>query len=701
MIDQHRAAFVEEATELLGELETTLLTLEENPRDREIIDRVFRALHTIKGSGAMFGFDAVAAFTHELETAFDRVRRGELEVSTALIELTLAARDHIRDLLDVEGTPDEVQRVRGAAVVEALLALCPRRDAPAAAAEAPRAPSSSAAAAGAETTYRIRFKPPADIFLRGGDPSALMAELAGLGALRFALRTDDLPPLEELDPEQCRCSWEAVLTTSRPLDDVRNVFVFFEDDAELRIDVVDVDADEGAPPKRLGEILVERGDVSEDAVRAALATQRRIGDVLIEQGLVSPAKVHAAAVEQKAVQDARTKRQTAEAASSVRVAAERLDQLVNLVGELVTVQARFSATAQRRGDQELAALAEEVERLTWELRDTAMNMRMLPMGATFAKFRRLVRDLARDLGKEVELETEGAETELDKTVIDRLGEPLVHLVRNAVDHGIEAPEARAERGKPRAGTVRLSAAHMGASVVVEVRDDGAGLDAEAIRAKAIERGLLPPGAEPSEQDLFALIFHPGFSTAKQVSSVSGRGVGMDVVKQAIDALHGQIEVRSRRGEGTTVAVKLPLTLAIIDGLLVGVGGERYVLPLSVVQECVELTRADAEAMHGRRVASVRGRLVPYVRLRELFDEPGERPAIEQIVIVSADGREIGLVVDHIVGEHQTVIKSLGRVYKDIVELSGSTILGDGSVALILDVPKIVERAENEERALTA
>lgn len=393
------------------------------------------------------------------------------------------------------------------------------------------------------------------------------------------------------------------------------------------------------------------------------------------------------------MKEVRQERQSQESASSIRVPAEKLDVLVNLVGELVTVQARLSQTSAGRRDAELMSIAEEVERLTAELRDNALNIRMLPIGTTFSKFKRLVRDLSNELGKKIEMETSGAETELDKTVIEKLNDPLVHLIRNSIDHGIEMPEERAAAGKPAQGTVHLSAVHSGDSVFITIKDDGAGLDKEAIRAKAIEKGLIQPTTELSEKEIFAQIFAPGFSTAKKISSVSGRGVGMDVVKRAIEALRGTIEITSKRGEGTTITVKIPLTLAIIESLLVQIGGDRFLLPLSLVDECVELTGSDIEKSHGRNLATVRDHMVPYIPLREKFRISGNAPDIQQIVITQVNGMRVGFVVDHVIGEHQTVIKSLGRAYKNVEGISGATILGDGAVALIVDIPQLIKEVE--------
>jgi two-component system chemotaxis sensor kinase CheA len=697
MTDLHRQAFREEAYELLSELESSLLELEERPDDAELIGRVFRAMHTIKGSGAMFGFDDIARFTHEVETIFDLVRNGKLAVDKSLVNLTLQARDQIKSMLDNsegEGGDDDTS----AAIIFGLRALGGQAAPPAAQVEAePAKDAPPLPVSGKSITYRIRFAPGREIFAAGINPLNLLAELRDLGNCNVVAQTTDFPPLPAMDAEQCYVYWDVILTTDQGLNAIRDVFIFVEDDCELKIDqIAEHDSfDEPGDYKKLGEILLERGDISLQEMQEVLAEQSRFGALAVSKGMVSAARVHSALVEQQHVKEARQEKQNAEAASSIRVPAERLDLLVNLVGELVTVQARLSQTAAQREDADLAAIAEEVERLTGELRDSALNIRMLPIGSTFSKFKRLVRDLSAELGKEIELTTDGAETELDKTVIEKLNDPLVHLIRNSIDHGVELPEARLAAGKPRHGTVHLAAVHSGDSVLITIADDGAGLDREAIRAKAVERGLIPAAAELSSKELFALIMAPGFSTAKTISSVSGRGVGMDVVKRAIESLRGNIEIASVRGQGTTMTVRIPLTLAIIESLLVRIADDSFMLPLSLVDECVELTREDVQQAHGRNLVRVRERLIPYVPLRERFAIAGEAPAIEQIVITEVNGQRVGFVVDQVIGEHQTVIKSLGRAYKSVEGISGATILGDGSVALILDIPNLLQSVEAE------
>ena len=519
MIDNYKEVFKEEAGELLAELESSLLDLEETPQDVETIGRVFRALHTIKGSGAMFGFDDIAAFTHEVETVFDLVRNGQRPVTKELVDLTLSAKDIIRSMLEDPNGTENTSKCEAEDIVAGLKGML-TRSTPALEPE-PDTPRETM------VTYRIGLRPHRDIFKRGTNPLLLLNELRSLGECRVVALLDDIPELDALDPEECYASFDIVLSTDAGINAIRDVFIFAEDDCDLLIEVV-ADGDTPGEEKKLGEILVERGDVSREDLTKALAEQKRLGEVLVNAGVVHPARVESALAEQQHIRQAQRKKEDEEAASSVRVPAQRLDTLVDLVGELVTVQARLSQTVASQSNPELLSIAEEVERLTGELRDNTMSIRMLPIGTTFKKFKRLVRDLSDELGKDVALITEGAETELDKTVIERLNDPLVHLIRNSIGHGIEKPVAREAARKNRQGTVRLAASHSGANVLIRITDDGAGLDGDAIRAKAIEQNLISPDAELTEKEIFSLIFAPGFSTAKEVTNVSGRGVGMDV-----------------------------------------------------------------------------------------------------------------------------------------------------------------------------
>lgn len=716
MVDDVNAqAFREEAQDLLAELETALLELEEEPDNHQIVDRVFRAMHTIKGSGAMFGFDDIASFTHDVENVFDKVRNGELAVTRDLLDVTLRSRDHIAQLLACSATGEEPDAGEAEAITAKLKTflghdtqLSPDpgsagttgSDAPGGASG--DAAQGSPAAQSGMATYRIRFKPAKDIFLSGTNPLHLLEDLEELGTVRSFPHLSALPDLDGLDPESCYLWWDVLLLSESDEEAIRNIFMFVEDDCELAIQRIDsgTGADSEIAYKRIGEILLERGDITQDKLEAVLREQKPLGVVLQEAGLVSADQVESALAEQKTVRDMRQNRTPAaektpdtSAASSIRVAADKLDNLVDLVGELVIVQAQIAQFVHASPDAQLVNLSEELERLSNELRDSTLSIRMLPIGTTFSRFRRLVRDLSVELGKEVELVTRGAETELDKTVIERLGDPLVHCLRNSLDHGIERPDVRRAAGKPEQGTITLAAEHSGGEVLITITDDGAGLNRERIFASAVSKGIIASDAELSDKEICHLIFAPGFSTAAQVTSVSGRGVGMDVVKRSIDSLRGTIDLESVPGEGTTITIRLPLTLAIIDGLQIQVGNEFYVIPLNHVEECVEHIRSEADGSTTRQqIINLRGEIVPFITLRDQFEVPGMRPPIEQIVVVSSAGARYGIVVDHVIGEHQTVIKSLSKVYKDVEGISGATIKGDGSMALILDIPRLVQHA---------
>ncbi|MEZ4527251.1 MAG: chemotaxis protein CheA [Desulfobacterales bacterium] len=687
-MEKFKEVYLEEIAELLADIESALLELSETPDRKELIDSVFRAFHTIKGSGAMFGFETIAAFTHEIETVLDLVRRGLVPMKKSLVDLTLSACDHIRHLAedDSAGGKDTENIVR---MLRSMIPADYQEDVSSPKDRAEHLPELS--------TCRIRFRPNPDIFDNGTNPILLVDELRNLGECQVIAHTHTIPPLES-ETTKCYIHWNIILTTSVKIEAIREIFIFAEDRCRLNIDLIHSDEimDESGKYKRIGDILVERGDITLPDLKKALESQRKIGEMLVAAGVTDSDTVASALAEQEHVRNLSRKHREDAMTSNIRVAAKKLDTLVDLVGELVTVQASLSQRSLLLEDAEMISIAEEVERLTAELRDNTISIRLVPVSTTFGKFRRLVYDLSNELGKAVAMETRGGETELDKTVIDRLNDPVMHIIRNAVDHGIESPEKRIASGKPAKGNILLAAEHSGTNVLIRISDDGAGLDTLMIRKKAISAGLIPPEVQLTENELFSLIFLPGFSTVGEISEISGRGVGMDVVKRSIENLRGSVEISSKKGEGTAITMKLPLTLAIIEGLLVEVGPTAYVLPLSVVEECMELAQSTVRNARGRNLANVRGEIVPYIHLREFFRIQGDWKGVKQIVIVRLNNFRLGLVVDNIIGEHQTVIKSLGKLYRDTKVFSGSTILADGNVALILDAYKLAEMAEAEE-----
>ena len=628
----------------------------------------------------MFGFEVAAAFTHHVETAFDKVRQGKAESSPELISLALRARDHIQHLIE---RPEEADAQAGEAILAGLRALDSGEAATPSAASAAPSPADLR-----ERTWRIRMRLPRDVMANGTNPILLLDELRSLGTAAIVALTDEIPPLEELDPTSCYIGWEVILTSAEPRQTIEDVFIFVRDEMQLEIEALES-----------GELGQDVASAAADAVASPIsqaAAQEAKPSIVPGQPAAPASQAPTAA--------AKARSRSAEAAkisAIVRVPAERLDELMNRVGELVITQSRLSQIAASSSDTQVRAVTEEIERLVLELRDTTMGIRMMPIGSLFGRFRRVVHDLSRDLGKQVELVTVGEETELDKTMIEQLNDPLVHLIRNCIDHGIEDPAGRAAAGKPQAGQIMLSARHAGTEVLITIADDGRGLNRERIRARAAERGLIAADATPSDHELFQLLFLPGFSTAAEVTNVSGRGVGMDVVKRTIEGLRGKIDLASTAASGTEITLRLPLTTAIIDGLMVRVGQGRYVMPLSAVEECVELSSEEDVRTRSHSFLNIRGELVPFLRLRDLFATSVPPDRYQKIVIVSSSGMKVGLAVDQVIGEHQTVIKSLTKLHSGIEMFSGATILGDGAVALILDIPHLVEYGQIREENLRA
>jgi two-component system chemotaxis sensor kinase CheA len=652
-----------EAQELLEQIEQGLLDLAHNPDDKELVATVFRALHTLKGSGAMFGFDALAGFTHHCETAFDRVRKGEVPATKELVTAVLNAMDHMRALAE--------KRPVAAGEGDALLAALQRVVGEAGKKAAPLVAAAQEAVDGL-VTWHIRFTLGADVLVNGTRPLPMLDELRALGACprgacRISAITTAIPPLDALVPTECYLGWDVELTTDQPRAAIEEVFMFVIDDMTLEITT-----------KNDGQVSTVAKSDHPVAGPDAVAVDAPGGDA---PGAEAPGG------------EPKTWRPDA----SVRVPALRLDELMDRVGELVIAQSRLKQIAGASADMNLRSVAEDIEHLASELRDSMMSVRMVPVVQLFGRFRRLIHDLARDTGKEIELITEGETTELDKTVIERLADPLVHLIRNCADHGLEAPEERRAAGKPAKGRITLSARQSGAEVVITVIDDGRGVNRARVRAKAEENGLILPSAVVSDQELLQMIFQPGFSTAAAITSLSGRGVGMDVVKRTIEGLRGALELSSPPGKGSEVALRIPLTLAIIDGLLVRVGTARYVIPVSAVEECLELTPEQDLRSTGRSLLTIRDHLVPFIRLRDLFKTGTPPDRYQKIVVISTGTDRVGLVVDQILGDYQTVIKPLSPFHINVGSFSGATILGDGNVALILDVGALTGAAARHDQ----
>jgi two-component system chemotaxis sensor kinase CheA len=692
-LTQFLAVFYEESFEGLAVMEHGLLALPEGPADREVVDAIFRAAHSIKGGAGTFGLGEVTAYTHRAETLLDEIRAGRRPVTTAAREALLEATDVLSRMLRAlkEGaTVDAAAVAASASRLDALLAdsgEVSETDSGGRGATGKAIPPAAMAEPG---HWQIRFLPHRHFFRTGNEPLRLLRELADLGECRVQTQMTELPRLAELVPDDCHLGFGITLAGSVTEADIRAVFDWVEGDCELTLERV-----HGETPALTGLAPVTPGLPSGDTPHAAGAgpgPSAEAASAGAAAGAAGTGGPSVAARETRAVA-----RPTDGSAQSIRVGIDKVDALINLVGELVITQSMLS----RFGDRHDPALHEALRdglaqfaRNTRELQETVLKIRMLPISVCFSRFPRLVHDLSARLGKQVELRLAGEQTELDKTVLENIGDPLVHLVRNCLDHGIETPERRLAAGKPAAGTLSMHAWHEGGSIVIQVADDGAGLNRERILARAIERGLVAPGETLADQAIDDIIFLPGFSTAEALSEISGRGVGMDVVRRNIQALGGQIEVSSRPGTGTTFTIRLPLTLAILDGQLVEVAGQTFVIPLVSIVESLQVEpRALRSVSAAAEVYRLREDYIPLVRLREALGvgSAGGEPLRRLIVVVEAEGARVGLVVDDLLSQQQVVIKSLESNYRQVPGVSGATILGDGAVALILDVNALVRQ----------
>jgi two-component system, chemotaxis family, sensor kinase CheA len=663
-MEQFHQTFFEESFEGLDIMESALLNLDVGTADAEVINTIFRAAHSIKGGSGTFGFMAVANFTHLMETLLDEMRNGQRAVSADAVDLLLRAVDCLRLLLRAvqTGSDHDVELV---AALQGELQELLRQNVASTAKEAVAIPAVPSAASG----WRIGFRPHPDILRTGNEPLRILRELAESGEITVQVDITRLPPLVELDPETCYLSWDIELLGAVERNTLDEVFAWVADESSIDI----------AP--------LFTSTASEHAT--AQSDAKLVSELLPERRKTD-----------------RRNTSSASEATSIRVGIDKVDALINMVGELVITQSMLSQFNtdfdMKRVDQLRDGLA-QLERNTRELQESVMRIRMLPISFAFNRFPRLVHDLSQKLGKQIELRLSGEQTELDKTVMEKIGDPLVHLVRNALDHGIESPEVRRASGKPEVGIIHLNAYHQGGSIVIEIKDDGAGLNADRILRKARERGLVKPDEALSDEQIADLIFLPGFSTADTVSDVSGRGVGMDVVRRNIKDLGGSVEIRSASGRGSTFTIRLPLTLAILDGQLVRVGGETYIIPLVSIIESLQMQNTQVSSVvNSAELYKLRDEYIPVVRLYDLFGIEPDNHELSGglLVVVEADGSHAGLLVDELLGQQQIVIKSLETNFRRVDGISGATILGEGTVALILDVPGLVQLSRRQRRIVS-
>ena len=696
-MDDALQAFIVESGELMEQIETGLLACTQGEPDPDTINLIFRAAHTLKGSSGLFGLDGIVAFVHGMETVLDRVRQGTVQLNPELMTVLLNCKDHVAVLMQSvnNGPPGpafDSGDQSGAHLQEQLRELggdfTSKGGAAKPAAQAAEAPATAVAAAGAGVTpadhWHLSLRFGQDVLAAGMDPMSFLRYLAGFGTVvGVMLVTERFPEdAEAMNPEHCYLGFEVGFRTTADRKKIEDAFEFVKDD--LKLGILAPGSTHAAYVAYLREWWRRLSDAG--ALHTVLQKCGGLSPAEIETALKPPPPV----VERKNAAAAAPRGQAPE--KTVRVAADKLDHLITSIGELITAAAGANLLARLSGNTEFEESTANVSALIEQVRESALQLRMVKIGATFARFQRVVHDVARELGKQITLEVSGEDAELDKTVVEQIGDPLTHLVRNSMDHGIESAEARVAKGKPPGGTVRLNAFHDSGHIVIEVSDDGGGLRKEKILAKAVERGLIEEGRVLPDNEIFNLIFEPGFSTAEKVTNLSGRGVGMDVVKRNITALRGTINIRSEADVGTTISIRLPLTLAIINGFQVAIGKSIFVLPLESIEECVEFS-----ATPGHDFTSLRGEVMPFIQLRELFAASASDSRRQSIVVLRHAGQRTGLVVDTLLGEFQTVIKPLGKMFSQVQCISGSSILGTGEVALILDVPSLVDLAVARSR----
>jgi two-component system, chemotaxis family, sensor kinase CheA len=726
-MSQFHESFFEESFEASDAMEAALLKLGVGVPDHEGINTIFRGAHSIKGGAAMLGFSELTSFTHTLETLLDALRSGKMEVTAAILDSLLKSVDVLREMMRAAKTkaPVDAQRVADlqfdleAAVVQGNNTPAPAQPAApqpvvaipqvqavasekasSAAAEKPATPAGQPAAAGktvgaaapTQTGWDISFKPLPHLLVQGNDPLAIFAALAEIGPVQVVADMTALPAVGEMDPQLCYLSWQLQLASDCGREQVEEAFDWAAGDCDLHIEPATAVQPAGPTKAAAGPAaVVQPVDVEPTKVAAA-------GPAAVAEPVdVELTKVAAVAGPAKAAR-ADSAKSAASDSSSIRVSTDKVDELINTVGELVITQAMLTELGrllEGAGADELRGGLVQLERHMRQLQESVMRVRMLPISVAFSRFPRLVHDLAQRLGKKIELKLSGEQTELDKTVLEKIGDPLVHLVRNSIDHGIESPEARLAAGKTDFGTIHLSAYHRGGNIAVEIQDDGAGLDRDRILAKARSKGLVGANDSPTNEQINELIFLPGFSTADKTTEVSGRGVGMDVVRQRVKELGGTVEIRTERGKGSRFLITLPLTLAIVDGQSVVVGTESYIVPLTSIIESLQLKGEQVSRLAGRgEVFSFREEYLPIVRLCDVFGiEPRSRSIEDGLVVVAeGDGKRIGLLVDELLGQQQVVIKSMEANYGRVEGVAGATILGDGSVALILDLAGLIHCA---------
>jgi len=697
-MDDLSKSFVNEANELLESLEEALLRLESHPDDKEEINTAFRVMHSLKGTGAMFGFDELSAFTHEMESLYDLVRSGKRKPDKKLIDFTFKSIDLIRKLLD---QPDDAEtQTMKQTFLEEMKSKFPSEETDISSKEkktASKKLKSKPKKKRYQATWYIHFEPHRDILKDGTRPLYLLDELAEAGRIRAFLHTENLPKFEHLIVENVYVSWDLFLATDKEKNFLKDVFIFVEDDSRVKIEKLSendllshpgfekqveiLKLAESFTPEKLQQLLAalsfpekEKTPQPEEVTGKEFAEEP-------ESDLKPAGKPEKDNIQQKILHE------------TVRVPSAKLDELLDIISELVTTQARLLHYSHHHEDPELENIADAYEKLSRQLRENALGIRLIPIYTMLIRFKRLVHDLSSQMNKEITLKTTGTETELDKSIIEKLYDPLMHILRNSIDHGIETAEERIKTGKPVRGLIHIETSHIGAYVQIKISDDGRGMDKAELKKAAVEKGFIKPGVEISQNELLQLIFQPGFTTSKKVSNVSGRGVGLDVVKKNIEDLRGSIELETEKDRGTTVRILLPLTLSIIDGLLTYVGNSRYIIPMNNVKRIYTVTRKELQGTFNNVITKEKNQ-IPFVDLVKEFGEKDAHQREMYLIVVMYGKKEMGFVINTVVGKYQAVIKPLSHIVQKQEIFSGASVLGDGKVALVIDTNKMIHKFIN-------
>jgi two-component system, chemotaxis family, sensor kinase CheA len=668
MIDKFRAKFVEESMDNIHDLEEALLLLEKDMRNKEIIERIFRAMHSLKGGGAMFGFNHLSEFTHHLETIFDYVRSGKIQVSSELITLTFSAIDQINFLIKTGDLTRQNDLEEQKIFIKKLQAFLSVSEAPTSQTKNQEALTDIAGIESTEKTFLISFIPNEDLLKNGTNPLYLLDDLHAMGNAITLAFTHKVPSLDLLDQTTNYCLWQVILSSADSINEIKDVFIFVEDECELHIDQI-----------------AETSIVGKPEIKAIVDRALQSNILLIPDDFRQNEWTRSD--QQKETEEKKKSLLKEHKISSIRVSSHKIDELVNLVSEMVTIQAQLSLYAEHSGDPAIVTLTENIQKLTRQLRDNAFDVSLIPLQNELMRFQRLVRDLSKEQKKDVDFIIEGGDLELDKNIIENLTDPLLHILRNSIDHGIELPHERIAAGKSPKGNIVFKAYHSGANVMVEVSDDGKGIDPDFIKQKAISKGFIDADTVLDKREIFDLLFISGFSTRDSVSDLSGRGVGMDVVRRKIANIRGEVSLDSEKGKGTILTIRLPLTLSIIDGLLVKVAENQYVIPISAIEKIYAFDQSQLNNSFNNTVV-VNNEQIPYISLRQTFNEPKFEGKVFQMVEIRSEDKKYGIIVDSVVGEYQTVVKPMGRYLKKQEIISGASIMGDGTISMVIDTSRL-------------